>query len=196
MSELPWSWTKLPLPWPLITVGIVNKLITEGLFVFSFVFARADVQGGGRKNQRTGEGGRGERGGSPMEGGVRVKGLSSLPGCMLLSLALSSPIKPATPQQYGAINYRHAAINAERRGEERQEHINRTNGHIKDIKPCSLPLSNTHTHSLCTFYLFEMSLCFWMSLGLFQIQMGKKKKLHNACIPDSFMILRQIYEKG
>lgn len=74
--------------------------------------------------------------------------LSSLPGCMLLSLALSSPIKPATPQQYGAINYRHAAINAERRGEERQEHINRTNGHIKDIKPCSLPLSNTHKHSL------------------------------------------------
>lgn len=71
-----------------------------------------------------------------MEGGVCVcvKGLSSLPGCMLLSLALSSPIKPATPQQYGAINYRHAAINAERRGEERQEHINRTNGHIKDLQ--------------------------------------------------------------
>lgn len=85
-----------------------------------------------------------------MEGGVRAKGLSSLPGCMLLSLALSSPIKPATPQQYGAINYRHAAINAERRGEERQEHINRTNGHIKDIKPCSLPLSQTHTHTHIT----------------------------------------------
>lgn len=89
-----------------------------------------------------------------MEGGVRVKGLSSLPGCMLLSLALSSPIKPATPQQYGAINYRHAAINAERRGEERQEHINRTNGHIKDIKPCSLPLSNTHKHSLSAPFTF------------------------------------------
>lgn len=85
-----------------------------------------------------------------MEGGVRVKGLSSLRGCMLLSLALSSPIKPATPQQYGAINYRHAAINAERRGEERQEHINRTNGHIKGIKPCSLPhtLALSHTHTL------------------------------------------------
>ncbi|KAF3701757.1 hypothetical protein EXN66_Car017445 [Channa argus] len=59
-----------------------------------------------------------------MEGGggvcVCVKGLSFLPGCMLLSLALSSPIKPATPQQYGPINYRHAAINAERRGEERR----------------------------------------------------------------------------
>lgn len=31
--------------------------------------------------------------------GLCAKGLSSLPGCMLLSLALSSPIKPATPQQ-------------------------------------------------------------------------------------------------
>lgn len=123
--------------------------------------------------------------------GVRVKGLSSLPGCMLLSLALSSPIKPATPQQYGAINYRHAAINAERRGEERQEHINRTNGHIKDIKPCSLPLSNTHKHSLCTFYLFEVSFCFWMSLGLFQIQMGKKKN----CTMHAFLTLSWYWGK-
>lgn len=31
--------------------------------------------------------------------GLCVKGLNSLPGCMLLPLALSSPIKPATPQQ-------------------------------------------------------------------------------------------------
>ena len=66
----------------------------------------------------TGEGAGGERGrGHGWRVGRCVKGLSSLPGCMLLSLALSSPIKPATPQQYGAINYRHAAINAERRGE-------------------------------------------------------------------------------
>lgn len=56
----------------------------------------------------------------------------NLPGCMPLSLALSSSIKPATLQQYGAINYRHAAISAKHAGEERQEHINRTNGHIKD----------------------------------------------------------------
>lgn len=89
-----------------------------------------------------------------MEGGVRVKGLSSLPGCMLLSLALSSPIKPATPQQYGAINYRHAAINAECRGEERQEHINRTNGHIKDkaLQPASL--KHTQTLSLSAPFTF------------------------------------------
>lgn len=44
VSELPWSWSKMPLPWPLITVGIINKLITQGLFVFSFVFA---CKGGG-----------------------------------------------------------------------------------------------------------------------------------------------------
>lgn len=56
----------------------------------------------------------------------------NLPGCIPLSLALSSPIKPATLQQYGAINYRLAAISAKHAGEERQEHINRTNGHIKD----------------------------------------------------------------
>lgn len=53
------------------------------------------------------------------EAGVCVKGLSSIPGCVLLSLALSSPIKPATPQQYGTINYRHTAISAARRGERR-----------------------------------------------------------------------------
>lgn len=65
------------------------------------------------------------------EGRYRV----NLPGCMPLSLALSSPIKPATLQQYGAINYRLAAISAKHAGEERQEHINRTNGHIKDQQP-------------------------------------------------------------
>lgn len=112
-----------------------------------------------------------------MEGGVRVKGLSSLPGCMLLSLALSSPIKPATPQQYGAINYRHAAINAECRGEERQEHINRTNGHIKDIKPCSLPLSNTHKHSLSLHLLpFWGVILFLNESGFVSNTDGKEKK--------------------
>ena len=55
---------------------------------------------------------------STPELGMRAKGLSRLPIRVLLPLALSSPIKPATPQQYGAINYRHAAINEERRGEE------------------------------------------------------------------------------
>lgn len=91
VSELLWSWTRIPLPWPPITVGIINKLITEGLFVFSFVFA---WKGGGCKAQTKKD--RDMGGGWE---GLCAKGLSSLPDCVLLPLALSSPIKPATPQQ-------------------------------------------------------------------------------------------------
>lgn len=89
------------------TVGIVNKLITQGLFVFPCGL----VQMGGLFE--------------------RVKLHPWLHAAF--PLALSSPIKPTTPQQYGAINYRRAAINAARRGE-RLGHINRTNGHIKDLQ--------------------------------------------------------------
>lgn len=71
---------------------------------------------------------------------ARAKGLSSLPGCMLLSLALSSPIKPATPQQYGAINYRHAAINAERR-----ERRGEAGTHKQDKRPHKRPAATQST---------------------------------------------------
>ena len=54
------------------------------------------LRGEGAETRESGEGGEGH---GRRGWGLRVKGLSSLPGCMLLSLALSSPIKPATPQQ-------------------------------------------------------------------------------------------------
>lgn len=109
------------------TVGIVNKLITQGLFVFPHGLV--------------------QMGGWCWQGRGCSKGLSSIPGCTPLSLALSSPIKPTTPQQYGAINYRRAAINAAQRRE--------AGTHKQDKRPhkrpaAFIPSPFTQSHRCCS----------------------------------------------